>query len=151
VSETVEMAAGTGASSKIEWLELSFDLVAVAAVAVLTDGLREDVSWSGSVLFALLYTGIWFGWVSVVLYANVAGSATRNRFVCSRRLTTLRQLTITQPHDRRATCERSCPSKWPARGQVGLPGAKPLQTLLRPFAFKLTNRLICHLLPRRSG
>ena len=36
------IGAGDG-SSRIEWLELFFDLVAVAAVAVLTEGLREDV------------------------------------------------------------------------------------------------------------
>ena len=70
---------GDAQSSRIEWLELFFDLVAVAAIAVLTEGLREDVSWGGAGLFALLYTGIWFGWISVVLYANVAGTATRTR------------------------------------------------------------------------
>ena len=37
------------------------------------------MSWGGAGLFALLYTGIWFGWISVVLYANVAGTATRTR------------------------------------------------------------------------
>jgi low temperature requirement protein LtrA len=81
VGETSEVAAASDASSRIEWLELFFDLVAVAAVAVLTDGLREDVSWGGAALFALLYTGIWFGWVCIVLYANVAGEATRTATV----------------------------------------------------------------------
>jgi low temperature requirement protein LtrA len=73
--------AGDDPGSRNEWLELFFDLVAVAAVAVLTDGLREDVSWGGAGLVALLYTGVWFGWVSVVLYANVAGILTRTRTV----------------------------------------------------------------------
>jgi low temperature requirement protein LtrA len=81
VSETTEPTASAEASERIEWLELFFDLVAVAAVAVLTEGLREDVTWGGTALFALLYAGIWFGWVSVVLYANVAGPATRTRTV----------------------------------------------------------------------
>ena len=81
MSETGEVIGTSDGSSRIEWLELFFDLVAVAAVAVLTEGLREDVSWGGTALFALLYTGIWFGWVSVVLYANVAGAATRTRTV----------------------------------------------------------------------
>ena len=72
-----EVIGASDGSSRIEWLELFFDLVAVAAVAVLTEGLREDVSWGGTALFVLLYTGIWFGWVSVVLYANLAGAATR--------------------------------------------------------------------------
>jgi low temperature requirement protein LtrA len=77
VAETDASTREREQSSRIEWLELFFDLVAVAAVAVLTDGLRNDVSWGGAALFALLYTGIWFGWVSVVLYTNVAGAATR--------------------------------------------------------------------------
>lgn len=81
MGEAGDATATSEASSRIEWLELFFDLVAVAAIAVLTEGLREDVSWGGSALFALLYTGIWFGWVTVVLYANVAGSATRTRTV----------------------------------------------------------------------
>lgn len=68
-------------SSTIEWLELFFDLVVVAAVAVLTEGLRENPTWAGVGLFALLYAGIWFSWVQAVLYANVAGSATRTRTI----------------------------------------------------------------------
>ncbi len=69
------------AESTIEWLELFFDLVAVAAVAVLTEGLREDPTWGGFGLFAVLYGAIWLSWVSVVLYANVAGARTRVRTV----------------------------------------------------------------------
>ena len=76
-------AAGPGheSTSTIEWLELFFDLVVVAAVAVLTEGLREEPTWAGVGLFALLYVGIWFSWVQVVLYAIVAGSATRTRTI----------------------------------------------------------------------
>jgi low temperature requirement protein LtrA len=55
--------------------------VVVAAVAVLTDGLREEPTWGGVGLTALLYTGIWFSWISVVLYANVAGPRTRTNTV----------------------------------------------------------------------
>ena len=62
------------AESTVEWLELFFDLVVVAAVAVLTEGLREDPTLAGLGLFALLYGAIWLSWVSVVLYADVAGS-----------------------------------------------------------------------------
>lgn len=61
----------------VEWLELFFDLVVVAAVAVLTEGLREDPSPGGLGMFALLYGAIWLSWVSIVLYANVAGEGTR--------------------------------------------------------------------------
>ena len=70
-------AADAERPATIEWLELFFDLVVVAAVAVLTEGLREEPTWGGLGLFALLYAGIWFGWVAIVLYANVARAATR--------------------------------------------------------------------------
>lgn len=72
---------GHAPTSTIEWLELFFDLVVVAAVAVLTEGLREDPTWEGLGLFALLYAGVWFSWTQVVLYANLAGAATRTRTV----------------------------------------------------------------------
>jgi low temperature requirement protein LtrA len=83
MSETVE--AGTHLADeggeRNEWLELFFDLVVVAAVAVLTEGLREDASLLGLGLFALLYGGVWLCWVTEVLYANVAGAATNTRTV----------------------------------------------------------------------
>ncbi len=60
----------------VEWLELFFDLVVVAAVAVLTEGLREDPTPGGLALFALLYGAIWLSWVSVVLYTDVARDRT---------------------------------------------------------------------------
>ena len=81
MSGEVDIVEAHEPTSTIEWLELFFDLVVVAAVAVLTEGLREDPSWEGLWLFALLYAGIWFSWTQVVLYANVAGSATRTRTV----------------------------------------------------------------------
>ncbi len=43
---------------------------------MLTEGLREDPTLGGLGLFALLYGAIWLSWVSVVLYANVAGERT---------------------------------------------------------------------------
>ena len=81
MSAAVDAEPSHEGTSTIEWLELFFDLVVVAAVAVLTEGLREDPSWEGLGLFALLYAGIWFSWTQVVLYANVAGSATKTRTV----------------------------------------------------------------------
>jgi low temperature requirement protein LtrA len=64
-------------SSTIEWLELFFDLVVVAAIAVLAEGLREAPVLATLGLVVLLYGAIWLSWVSVVLYANVAGERTR--------------------------------------------------------------------------
>jgi low temperature requirement protein LtrA len=66
---------------RISWLELFFDLIAVAAVAVLTEGLREDATATGAGMFLVLFTAIWLAWITVVLYANVAGEKTGVRTV----------------------------------------------------------------------
>lgn len=68
-------------TSVVGWLELFFDLVVVAAIAVLTEGLREDPTGAGIGMFLLLYGAIWLTWTSVVLYANVAKVSTRTRTV----------------------------------------------------------------------
>jgi low temperature requirement protein LtrA len=69
------------APDRIEWLELFFDLVVVAAVAVLSEALRENETWRGLGLFLVTYGAVWFAWVSVVMYADVAGELTRVRTV----------------------------------------------------------------------
>lgn len=69
------------ADSTVEWLELFFDLVVVVAIAVLTEALHEDPTPAGIAVFALLYGSVWLSWVSVVLYADVAGERTRVRTV----------------------------------------------------------------------
>jgi low temperature requirement protein LtrA len=69
------------APDRIEWLELFFDLVVVAAVAVLSDALREDPTWGGLGIFVVTYGAVWFAWVSVVMYADVAAELTRVRTV----------------------------------------------------------------------
>ena len=68
------------APERIEWLELFFDLVVVAAVAVLTEGLRADATWGGLGIFLVTYGAVWFAWVSVVMYTDVAAELTRVRF-----------------------------------------------------------------------
>jgi low temperature requirement protein LtrA len=72
-----EQDSGEVGQSTIGWLELFFDLVVVAAVAVLTEGLRERPDLGGLGMLALLYGAIWLSWVSVVLYANLAREGTR--------------------------------------------------------------------------
>ncbi len=66
---------------RVEWLELFFDLVVVAAVAVLSQTLREDATYRELGLFVVSYGAVWFAWVSVVMYADVAGELTRVRTV----------------------------------------------------------------------
>ncbi len=71
----------TQAPGRVEWLELFFDLVVVAAVAVLSATLREDATYRELGLFLLSFGAVWFAWVSVVMYADVAGELTRVRTV----------------------------------------------------------------------
>ena len=76
-----EPSAVTQAPGRVEWLELFFDLVVVAAVAVLSETLREDATYRELGLFLISYGAVWFAWVSVVMYADVAGELTRVRTV----------------------------------------------------------------------
>jgi low temperature requirement protein LtrA len=69
------------APDRVEWLELFFDLVVVAAVAVFSEALAEDPTWGGLGIFVVTYGAVWFAWVSVVMYTDVAGELTRVRTV----------------------------------------------------------------------
>jgi low temperature requirement protein LtrA len=71
------MSAPGSDTTVSQWLELFFDLIAVAAVAVITDGIAEDPTWGGLALAALTFVVIWQSWLSVVLYANVAEDKVR--------------------------------------------------------------------------
>jgi low temperature requirement protein LtrA len=78
------MSEPLGAShlpGRVEWLELFFDLVVVAAVAVLSETLREEATNRELGLFLISYGAVWFAWVGVVMYADVAGELTRVRTV----------------------------------------------------------------------
>ncbi len=70
-----------GIGSAVGWLELFFDLVVVAAIAVLTSGLEGDPSLVGMGMFLLLFGAIWLTWTSIVLYANLAKVGTRTTTV----------------------------------------------------------------------
>ena len=52
------------------WLELFFDLVFVVAVAQLADGLAEDPSVHGFLVFAGLSVAVWWAWVGYTFYAD---------------------------------------------------------------------------------
>jgi low temperature requirement protein LtrA len=52
------------------WLELFFDLVFVVAVAQLADGLAEDPSLRGFLVFAGLFVPVWWAWVGYTFYAD---------------------------------------------------------------------------------
>jgi low temperature requirement protein LtrA len=52
------------------WLELFFDLVFVVAIAQLADGLAEDPSVEGFLIFAGLFVPVWWAWVGYTFYAD---------------------------------------------------------------------------------
>lgn len=60
----------TDESRSASRLELFFDLAFVLVVAELAIALRADVTVHGELLFAGLFTLVWWSWVSSTLYAN---------------------------------------------------------------------------------
>ena len=52
------------------WLELFFDLAFVLVVAELAAGLRNDLSLQGVLVFAGLFTSVWWAWAGFTFYAN---------------------------------------------------------------------------------
>ncbi|MFE9118936.1 low temperature requirement protein A [Streptomyces sp. NPDC007172] len=61
------------------WLELFFDLVAVAGVAQLAHLLYGDPDAHDIALYLLLFAAFWTVWISYTLYGNVAAERTRTR------------------------------------------------------------------------
>jgi low temperature requirement protein LtrA len=53
------------------WLELFFDLVAVAGIAMLAHLLEEDSSSGGIAVYVIAFTAIWMIWACFTLYSNV--------------------------------------------------------------------------------
>jgi low temperature requirement protein LtrA len=52
------------------WLELFFDLAFVLVVAELAVGLRDDRTFGGVLVFAGLFTSVWWAWAGFTFYAN---------------------------------------------------------------------------------
>jgi low temperature requirement protein LtrA len=52
------------------WLELFFDLAFVVVVGELTVGLRNDLTLHGVLVFAGLFTSVWWAWAGFTFYAN---------------------------------------------------------------------------------
>lgn len=70
---------GSAVGRHASWLELFFDLVAVAAVAQLAHRLHGEPGLADVGLFVLLYLAVWLSWSAFTLYANVARERTRRR------------------------------------------------------------------------
>ena len=52
------------------WLELFFDLAFVLVVAELAVGLRDDRTLHGVLVFAGLFSSVWWAWAGFTFYAN---------------------------------------------------------------------------------
>ncbi|MFB7936501.1 low temperature requirement protein A [Streptomyces sp. NPDC127049] len=63
------------------WLELFFDLVAVAGIAQLAHLLREDPTRGDLALYCLLYLAFWTAWMCFTTYGNVAAGKARTRTI----------------------------------------------------------------------
>lgn len=59
------------------WLELFFDLVAVAGIGQLTHLLHHGPGAADVALYLLLYLAFWMAWASICIYSNVAAGHTR--------------------------------------------------------------------------
>ncbi|WP_037369817.1 low temperature requirement protein A [Amycolatopsis orientalis] len=59
------------------WLELFFDLVAVAGVAQLSHLVRGTTSWSDAGLYVVCFLAFWTAWMCFTVYGNVTGEAAR--------------------------------------------------------------------------
>ena len=69
------------AGESITWLELFFDLVAVAAMVVLASALEEHTTWAGIGIFSVTFAAIWMCWSSLALYVNLANEAAEKRTI----------------------------------------------------------------------
>jgi low temperature requirement protein LtrA len=74
---TADEPADTRAERHASWAELFFDLVAVAAVAVLAHVLGSELDAAALFLYALLFLAFWLSWTTFMLYSNVAAGQTR--------------------------------------------------------------------------
>lgn len=55
---------------RTSWLELFFDLVFVAVIAVLAHDLSGDPSWGGVGTFVFLFLPVWWVWVGATIYSD---------------------------------------------------------------------------------
>jgi low temperature requirement protein LtrA len=60
----------TGQQRTATWLELFFDLAFVLVVGELAVGLGNDLTLAGVLVFAGLFTSVWWAWAGFTFYAN---------------------------------------------------------------------------------
>ena len=59
------------------WLELFFDLVAVAGIGALAHLLEADESGTGLAIYVIAFAAIWTIWACFTVYSNIRGDAVR--------------------------------------------------------------------------
>ncbi len=69
--------AGEPDERHASWLELFFDLVAVAGIGALAHLLEADESRTGLAIYVIAFGAIWTIWACFTLYSNIRGVAAR--------------------------------------------------------------------------
>ncbi|MEY2243368.1 low temperature requirement protein A [Streptomyces sp. BF23-18] len=81
MNEVPPARPASGEDRHATWLELFFDLVAVAGVAQIAHLLHGEPGASELGLYVLLFLAFWTAWICFTLYGNVAGEGTHARTV----------------------------------------------------------------------
>ncbi|MFF3889633.1 low temperature requirement protein A [Streptomyces sp. NPDC001914] len=81
MNEVSPAIPASGEDRHATWLELFFDLVAVAGVAQIAHLLHGEPGAADIGLYALLFLAFWSAWIGFTLYGNVAGEGTHARTV----------------------------------------------------------------------
>lgn len=63
--------------SRVDWMELFFDLIFVALVAQLAHGLSHEPTFGTLLLFLALFASVWWSWVNLTFTVNVTPELTR--------------------------------------------------------------------------
>ena len=71
------MADAPAEERHASWLELFFDLVAVAGIGALAHLLEADESGTGLAIYVISFAAIWTIWACFTLYSNIRGEAVR--------------------------------------------------------------------------
>ena len=64
-------------ASRADWMELFFDLVFVALVAQLSEGLHHEPTFAQLAVFLALFASVWWSWVNLTFTVNVQEGLSR--------------------------------------------------------------------------
>lgn len=72
-TDTTTTTTVTAEERHASWLELFFDLVAVAGIGALAHLLEVDQSGGGTAVYVIAFGAIWMIWACFTIYGNIAG------------------------------------------------------------------------------